>query len=189
MERGAWWATVHGVAKSWTWLNDWASMHSVIHFVYWTNPYWAPTVCQSPHSDVGMQNWKPWPVWLLCNLIIGSRLLPFSCSAFSAVSIVKPASSTEMAVGAPALTSTIHWEAEGKAVGKGATLPSWGSLSWTCSPGCPFWLLPQLYHGLPFVVGEAGKCHLYLRTLPPVLQIEDLGTKGEKEKREVDNAS
>ena len=22
MDRGAWWATVHGVAKSWTWLND-----------------------------------------------------------------------------------------------------------------------------------------------------------------------
>ena len=23
MDRGAWWATVHGVAKSWTWLRDW----------------------------------------------------------------------------------------------------------------------------------------------------------------------
>ena len=29
----------------------------------------------------------------------------------------------------------------------------------------------------------------YLGTLPPVLQIEDLGTKGEKEKGEVDDAS
>ena len=24
MDRGAWWATVHGAAKSWTWLRDWA---------------------------------------------------------------------------------------------------------------------------------------------------------------------
>ena len=24
MDRGSWWATVHGVAKSWTWLRDWA---------------------------------------------------------------------------------------------------------------------------------------------------------------------
>ena len=24
MDRGAWWAIVHGVAKSWTWLSDWA---------------------------------------------------------------------------------------------------------------------------------------------------------------------
>ena len=24
MDRGAWWATVHGVAKSWMWLSDWA---------------------------------------------------------------------------------------------------------------------------------------------------------------------
>ena len=22
MDKGAWWATVHGVAKSWTWLSD-----------------------------------------------------------------------------------------------------------------------------------------------------------------------
>lgn len=49
--------------------------------------------------------------------------------------------------------------------------------------------LPQVCHGLPFAAGEAGKCHLYLETLPRVLQIEDLGTKGEKEKGEVDNAS
>ena len=25
MDRGVWWATVHGVAKSWTWLNNWAN--------------------------------------------------------------------------------------------------------------------------------------------------------------------
>ena len=24
MDRGPWWATVHGVAKSWTWLSNWA---------------------------------------------------------------------------------------------------------------------------------------------------------------------
>ena len=24
MDRGAWWSTVHGVAKSWTWVSDWA---------------------------------------------------------------------------------------------------------------------------------------------------------------------
>ena len=28
MDRGAWWATVHGVAKSRTWLRDWACMHT-----------------------------------------------------------------------------------------------------------------------------------------------------------------
>ena len=27
MDRGAWWATVHGVAKSWTRLSDWAHAH------------------------------------------------------------------------------------------------------------------------------------------------------------------
>ena len=29
IDRGAWWATAHGVAKSQTWLRDWAGMHSI----------------------------------------------------------------------------------------------------------------------------------------------------------------
>ena len=28
MDRGAWWATVHGVTKSWTWLSDWVHAHA-----------------------------------------------------------------------------------------------------------------------------------------------------------------
>ena len=28
VSRGAWWATVHGVAKSWTWLRKWAYTHT-----------------------------------------------------------------------------------------------------------------------------------------------------------------
>ena len=47
VEREAWWATVHGVAKSWTWLSDftftfctltmcpWANNLSETHFVHW----------------------------------------------------------------------------------------------------------------------------------------------------------
>ena len=31
MDRGAWQATVHGVAKSRTWLSDWAHTHTLIH--------------------------------------------------------------------------------------------------------------------------------------------------------------
>ena len=30
MERGAWWATVHGVSKSWTWLSPWSHRESDI---------------------------------------------------------------------------------------------------------------------------------------------------------------
>ena len=30
MDRGAWKATVHGVAQSWTWLSDWLSIHTVV---------------------------------------------------------------------------------------------------------------------------------------------------------------
>ena len=28
MDRGAWWDTVHGVTKSWTWLSDWTHTHT-----------------------------------------------------------------------------------------------------------------------------------------------------------------
>ena len=31
MDEGAWWAAVHGVTKSWTWLSDWTESYSIIH--------------------------------------------------------------------------------------------------------------------------------------------------------------
>ena len=31
MDGGAWWATVHGVAKSWTQLNGFTSLHKVVN--------------------------------------------------------------------------------------------------------------------------------------------------------------
>ena len=34
MDRGAWWATVHGAAKSWTWLK-WLGMHARTHDTLW----------------------------------------------------------------------------------------------------------------------------------------------------------
>ena len=35
MDRGAWQATVHGVAKSWTWLSDLAHAHPCSHGRFW----------------------------------------------------------------------------------------------------------------------------------------------------------
>ena len=37
MDRGAWWATVHGVAKCWTLLND---FHTHIHTTYMSGHYY-----------------------------------------------------------------------------------------------------------------------------------------------------
>ena len=31
MDREAWWAAVHEVAESWTWLSDWTELHDVIN--------------------------------------------------------------------------------------------------------------------------------------------------------------
>ena len=36
MDRGAWWATVHGVAKSWTWLSHFTSLHFMVT-QHWKN--------------------------------------------------------------------------------------------------------------------------------------------------------
>ena len=41
MDGGAWWATVHGVAKSWTWLSDFNSLRpqsSLIEWLYFNKP-------------------------------------------------------------------------------------------------------------------------------------------------------
>ena len=35
MNGGAWWATVHGVAKSWTRLRDFTSLYLLCPFFYW----------------------------------------------------------------------------------------------------------------------------------------------------------
>ena len=34
MDRGAWWATVHGVTKSWTRLNNFTSPHFMVGFPF-----------------------------------------------------------------------------------------------------------------------------------------------------------
>ena len=39
MDRGAWWATVLGVAKSWAWLSDWKT---VTKYVHESTPFWPP---------------------------------------------------------------------------------------------------------------------------------------------------
>ena len=43
MDRGVWWATVHRIAKSWTWLNDWAYTHTA----YISLSEWVSEVTQS----------------------------------------------------------------------------------------------------------------------------------------------
>ena len=43
MDRGAWWATVHVVMKSQTWLSDWACTHTHTH----THTHTPPVACGS----------------------------------------------------------------------------------------------------------------------------------------------
>ena len=45
MDRGAWWATVHGVSKSQTWLSDRACTQATLHP---PNSGWAIVLCQQP---------------------------------------------------------------------------------------------------------------------------------------------
>ena len=61
MDRGAWWATVHGVTKSRTWVK-WLSSHSSVHNQGWSSPalfsvclfckshdFWGRLLCSAPY--------------------------------------------------------------------------------------------------------------------------------------------
>ena len=55
MDGGAWWAAVHGVAKSWTRLNDFTFMH-------WRRK-WQPTPVFLPgesHGQRSLVGYNPW---------------------------------------------------------------------------------------------------------------------------------
>jgi len=48
LDRGAWWATVHVVAKSWTWLSSWAHMYtqrSLEQARFWPCEFWHACKC------------------------------------------------------------------------------------------------------------------------------------------------
>ena len=53
MDRGAWWATVHGVTESWTRLGDWAHMHAML-----------PKAHLTSHSKMSGSGWVTTPSWL-----------------------------------------------------------------------------------------------------------------------------
>lgn len=99
----------------------------------------------------------------------------------SAVSIVKVTTWSEMAVGAPALTSTVKRQKEGQGA-KGLPLP-----------GKPASLETAFLGALPVASTCTSStfscCGIYLGALGPLLQIEDLGTKGTREKGWVGRAS
>ena len=55
MDRGTWWATVHGVAKSWTLLNDFTLTHSILVWrIPWTKE---PGCLQSMESQRVRHEW------------------------------------------------------------------------------------------------------------------------------------
>ena len=62
MDRGAWRAIVHGVAKSRTWLSDFTSLH--YFSLSCSKCYWKPTICraffQSTVRDKAVICCKPW---------------------------------------------------------------------------------------------------------------------------------
>ena len=68
MDRGAWWATVHGVPKSWTRLGDlhyYTVYNTVLYYLYTTywRRKWQPTPVLLPGKSHGwrsMLGYSPW---------------------------------------------------------------------------------------------------------------------------------
>ena len=53
MDGGAWWATVHGVAKSWTWLSDFKIIYLNLHKLI----FWAVKECLLQVLNLGSTNY------------------------------------------------------------------------------------------------------------------------------------
>ena len=58
MDRGAWWAVVHGVAKSRTWLSDF----TLFTFLHWRRK-WQPTPVFLPGESQGLGSLVGWRLW------------------------------------------------------------------------------------------------------------------------------
>ena len=90
MNREAWCAAVHGVAKSRTWLNDWTELNcdGLRHASAWTDPRHAcdpsllnppPTFLPSPPLQVVTEHWP----WVLCfTHLCFKSLYMFQCPWF-----------------------------------------------------------------------------------------------------------
>ena len=99
MDRGAWWATVHGVAKSRTQLSDWACMHNPsstsVHIMHSANSPWlfpefrvmrfSPRTCFSCSATplLGLDFCLVWGFVLWIKGIIGKVLPPPNISCAS----------------------------------------------------------------------------------------------------------
>ena len=77
MDGGAWWATVHGVTKSWTWLSDFtvsiSSSHSLIHRSY----SWCQPIPLLMTLSLWKQLWWGGPLFLIFYILDVSSLFSF----------------------------------------------------------------------------------------------------------------
>ena len=90
MDGGAWWATVHGVTKSWTWLSDFAFngdtdivqfSHSVVSDSLWPHGLQhARPSCPSPTPGAYP---NPCPLNQWCHPTISFSVIPFSSCLLS----------------------------------------------------------------------------------------------------------
>ena len=65
MDRGAWWATIHSVAKSQTWLNDWAQVQSTGISTQGDSAHSLLILTLPSHPEL-----RTWVSWHACHLFV-----------------------------------------------------------------------------------------------------------------------
>ena len=121
MDRGTWWATVHGVAKSWT---QFSSIQFISHVRLFTTPW--TTACQASLSITSSQSLlKLISSSRWCHPTISSSVIPFSSHpqsfpASGSFQMSQPFASGGQSIGVSASTSVLPMNTQ-----------DWSPLGWT----------------------------------------------------------
>ena len=85
MDREAWRAAIHRVAKSWIWLSDWTELHTYSHLIFTTELYIRYYLCK---SNVICRKWSKFLCFIIGTMFYSTKDLEWQVKQFAETSLV-----------------------------------------------------------------------------------------------------